>query len=246
MFIGMLKLKAAIVVVYASVFIFQRMNMILAGVIILYAAMFLVTPLAIHGSCRYRMSRTTWRGIRFGYRGNRKEFIINFTKWTLLTLVTVGIYGSWMTINLRKYVLGHIRFGNIECKYNGKGSELFFINLKGIIFSIFTLGIYAYWWQKNIFNYYYNISFHEKERSLKISASATAGGFFKLLVGNLLLVIFTLGFGFAWADVRTMRFVANNIKIEGDIDLNTVKQTEESYTDASGDDAADFFDIDIF
>ena len=32
----------------------------------------LLIPLAIHGSYRYRMSRTSWRGIRFGYRGNRK------------------------------------------------------------------------------------------------------------------------------------------------------------------------------
>ncbi|WP_410482280.1 DUF898 family protein [Riemerella anatipestifer] len=55
----------------------------------------MIIPFAIHGSFRYRMSRTSYRGIRFGYRGNRKEFIKKFLKWTLFTIVTFGIYAAW-------------------------------------------------------------------------------------------------------------------------------------------------------
>jgi uncharacterized membrane protein YjgN (DUF898 family) len=248
MFIGMLKLFGILIAIYALFALFHFVfHMPALGGLVLYLTMFLIMPLAIHGSFRYRMSRSTWRGIRFGYRGNRKELIINFIKWFFLTIITIGIYGSWMAINLKKYVFGHIRFGNVECKYSGNGKEFFFINLKGYIFTVLTLGIYLFWWEKNLFNYDYGkISFHENEKTLQFNATATAGGLFKLFVGNFFLIFFTLGFGFAWAQMRTMRFLVNNIKIDGNIDLNAIQQTEESYTDASGDDAADFFDIDLF
>jgi uncharacterized membrane protein YjgN (DUF898 family) len=78
--------------------------------ILFYAGIFTILPLAIHGSYRYRMSRISWRGIRFGYRGDRNELIQNFCKWIFFTIITIGIYGPWMAINLRKYLLGNVRF----------------------------------------------------------------------------------------------------------------------------------------
>lgn len=65
------------------------------------------------------------------------------------------------------------------------------------------------------------------------------------MVGNLLLVIFTLGLGTAWAEMRTLRFIWNNIKMEGNINLEEVYQTEDEYNDAFGEDLLDFFEIDI-
>jgi len=43
------------------------------GLLIVYLGYVVLIPIAIHGSIRYRMSRTSWCCIRFGYRGNRKE-----------------------------------------------------------------------------------------------------------------------------------------------------------------------------
>jgi len=59
------------------------------------------------------------------------------------------------------------------------------------------------------------------------------------------LFIFTLGFGYAWVATRTMTFVTKNIKLTGDIDLDTITQTEDDYNDATGDDMSDFLDIDF-
>src|SRR6266704_5624633 len=36
---------------------------------------FIFTPVAVVGSRRYRLSRTSWRGIRFSFRGNAWHFI---------------------------------------------------------------------------------------------------------------------------------------------------------------------------
>ena len=56
---------------------------------------------------------------------------------------------------------------------------------------------------------------------------------------------FTLGFGTAWADMRTQKFIFDNIKMEGNINIDEIHQTEEEYTNALGEDAMDFFEIDL-
>jgi uncharacterized membrane protein YjgN (DUF898 family) len=80
-------------------------------------------PLAIHGSYKYRMSRTSWRGVRFGYRGDRNEFVKLFLNG--FYTVTLGIYGSWFKMNLRSYVLSNIRFGDAEMNYDGDGGIIY-------------------------------------------------------------------------------------------------------------------------
>jgi len=247
MFFGFLKLIVIYILIMAlfGLFVYFLKSPIL-GLIILYLALFAIIPLAIHGAFRYRMSRTSWRGIRLGYRGEKKELILKFLKWTFFTVITFGIYSAWMSVNLRKYVIDHLRMGDIEGRYSADGIDLFLLNLKGYFLTIFTLGIYSFWWQKDLFAFYIdNISLHKEEQTIQLSSTATGGGFLKLTVLNFLIVIFTLGLGYAWAEIRTMRFVANNIKLNGDIDLELLQQTEENYTDAIGEGAADFFDIDL-
>jgi len=213
---------------------------------VLYAGLFAIMPFAIHGSYRYRMSRTSWRGIRFGYRGNRTELLKLFLKGIFLTVITFGIYGSWFSMKLRNYLIGKVRFGNLELEYDGHGDEFFVLNLKGYLLTLVTLGIYSFWWERDLFAYYVdNTSVHNGEQHIEMKSTATGGGFFKLDIVNMLIVVFTLGFGYAWAVTRTMNFVANHIEMEGDIDLDSVVQTEENFNDATGDDISDMLDIDF-
>jgi uncharacterized membrane protein YjgN (DUF898 family) len=57
--------------------------------------------------------------------------------------------------------------------------------------------------------------------------------------------VFTLGLGYAWVVTRTMEFTVSKIQMAGDIDLDSIQQTEESYRDATGEDMSDFLDIDF-
>jgi uncharacterized membrane protein YjgN (DUF898 family) len=247
MFFGFLKLILILVLIIAIYFSLAFLfKWFILGIFIFYLALFAIMPLAIHGAFRYRMSRTSWRGIRFGYRGEKKEFVLKFLKWMFLTIITLGLYGPWMAVNLRKYVIDRLRMGDIEGKYSAEGIDLFILNLKGYVFTVFTLGIYFFWWQRDLFAFYIdNISLHKDEKTIQLNSTATGGGFFKLIALNFLIVVFTLGLGYAWAEVRTMRFVVNNIKLTGDMDLSLLQQTEENYGDAMGEGIADFFDIDL-
>ncbi len=246
MFRGFIKVLLFYIVVMGAYFLLNFKQMPLLAALCLFSAIFVIYPLAIHGSYRYRMSRTSYRGIRFGYRGDRAELFKNCIKWALLTLVTFGIYGAWMDMNVRRYTHQNIRYGDVEFNNNCDGAEWFLLNLKGYFLTMITLGIYVFWWERDIFNYYINnMSIQKGEQKARCYSTATGSGFFKLLAGNLLIIIFTLGFGKAWADIRKQHFIWNNIKMNGNINLDKIRQTEEEYTDAFGEDAMDFFEIDL-
>jgi uncharacterized membrane protein YjgN (DUF898 family) len=246
LFKGFLKAILIIALLFGLFSLLFYFKFPILSIVVLYLGILALLPFAIHGSYRYRMSRTSWRGIRFGYRGDRKEFSLNFFKWLFLTIITFGIYSSWMSINMRKYILSNIRFGDIEFNSEGDGGDYFMLNLKGYLLSVCTLGIYAFWWQRDLFEYYINnLSMNKQDKEITLNSTVTGGGFFSLAIVNLFIIIGTLGIGYSWVVTRTMKYIFENIEMEGNIDLNFLLQTEENYKDATGEDVGDFLDMDF-
>ncbi len=243
MFIGFIKAIGILIVIYALFIIgFYSQNGLL--ILLAYLVLIAIIPVAIHGALRYRLSRTTWRGIHFGYEGDLKEFLKLFFKNILLTLVTLGFYSAWMEVNLHTYLQNNIRLGNARVKFEAEGSELFVIYLGGYFLSIITLGIYSFWWITNIHKFYINhTSIVQDDRESPVSTSITGWGFLKLSLLNVVIIIFTLGIGMAWVRVRVMRFYLENIQIDAAFDANALVQTEGDYKDATGDDLLSMMDI---
>ena len=71
------------------------------------------------------------------------------------------------------------------------------------------------------------------------------GDFFAVAIVNFLIVVFTFGLGFAWAEIRMINFITQNIWVEGNFDANNLNQTEQEFKDASGDDMLDMLDLDL-
>ncbi|MBV8253493.1 MAG: DUF898 domain-containing protein [Chitinophaga sp.] len=246
MFIGFLKVMGIFLAVGAIIGITAWLKVPFIGILVYLAVIIIIFPLAIHGANRYHWSRTTWRGIRFGYRGNRNELIKLFIKEMLLTIITIGIYGSWMVINIRNYVISNVRMGSGEFKYEGDGWDFFIMNIKGYLLTIVTLGIYAFWWQADIFRYYIDhLRLTHNGKEFNFRSTASGGAFAGLLIVNALLFFFTLGLGYAWVQTRTISFLMENVDIEGDLVLDELEQTEEEYKNAMGEDFADAFDLNI-
>ncbi|MGG7662637.1 YjgN family protein [Dyadobacter sp. BHUBP1] len=249
MFIGFIKAIGIFVVLYCILLggiATQKPTLMMIGLAVFYIGFLLLIPIAIHGALRYRASRSSWRGIHFGYRGDRKELLNTFIIGSIITLITFGIYGAWLIIELRKYIFKNLRFGNITFSYEGEGGAFFWLNIKGYFLTLLTLGIYAFWWVKDLFNYYVNnIRMYQGETRLAFRSTATAGGYFKLLIVNVLIIVLSLGLATPWAIVRTMQFVFSNIHIDGPLDVDAIIQTEADYTDATGEDLADMIDIGI-
>lgn len=249
MFIGFLKaigiFGALYLVLLATMWIGEPVYTA-AGLILFYVALLFLVPFAIHGMLRYRASRSSWRGVHLGYRGDRKEFIKMFIGGLLLTIITLGIYGPWFTIKVRKYVIENLRFGNVNFRYMGTGDEYFFIMLKGYFFTIFTLGVYSFWWARDLYNYYVeNLLAYQDQQKISFTSRATAGKYFSLIMGNLAIIILTLGIGTPWAVVRSLNFMFMNADIHGAFNPETLRQTEREYKDATAEDMADILDIDL-
>ncbi len=246
MFKGFIIAIAGLLVVFglafAIVYIFQSVLFIF----VVYLILFALIPFAIHGTLKYRMSRTTWRGIRFGYRGNRVELIQKFIGWALLTVVTFGIYAPWMNIKLRTYVVSNIRMGSAKFNFKGDGGSYFGLMVGGYLLTILTLGIYSFWWRRDIYAYHIDNSWLEhNDQKIKLKYTGTGGDFFVTDLLNLLTIVFTLGFGFPWAEVRKLNLMMNKIQMTGNIELDDLQQTEQDYKDAAGEDIGDLLNVDF-
>lgn len=88
MFKGYIKALGILALLY-GVFIYLYLNEYSAlALLVLYGSLVALIPIAIHGSYRYRMAKTSWKGIRFGYTGNMKELMGIFFKGILFTILT--------------------------------------------------------------------------------------------------------------------------------------------------------------
>jgi uncharacterized membrane protein YjgN (DUF898 family) len=249
MFKGFIKAIAAMAVLYILFFylwLSGKGALMVAGVIIFYAGMLCLLPLAIHGSNKYRLSRTSWRGIHFGYRGDLKEFFKLYMYHGFLSVITLGIYSSWFSVKMQQYIMGRTRFGNVEFRFSGDGFELFIIKLKGFFFSVLTLGIYLFWYMKQRVEFEIkSIKVIQDGKEINTRCTFTAGQIFEMVVVNYLIIIFTFGIGTGIAINRLMRKTFNNVEFDLAINPDLLVQTEAAYTDATGDDLADMLDASV-
>ncbi|GAO43458.1 YjgN family protein [Flavihumibacter petaseus] len=250
MFKGFIKAMLILLVFYAALIISMRFGedhpgWFLTGVLCFYLLFIVMMPFILHGSYRYRMAKSNWRGIRFGYVGERKVLVGIFLKGFFLTLITFGIYGAWFQVNLRRYMLSNVRIGNANFVYDADGMDFFLLNIKGYFLTIFTLGIYWFWWQRDLYRFFVNnLRLEQGEnKALFFNSRAEAVDFFELIVLNTLIVFLTLGLGTPWATTRTLNFVTRNMLINGYVAFDELEQAQEAYSDATGEEFSDLLDF---
>ncbi len=162
-----------------------------------------------------------------------------------LPLMLLMIYlTAYYKNNIYSITYGNLRLGSLKLNYKGKTSNLFGIYFgNGFLVSI-TFGVYYFWYKKNLYNFLIeNLHLKHNEEEHKVKSSITAGQVFKLEVGNILLLLFTLGIAYSWTYCRTARFIARNIIIPENINLDKINQTEKAYTDATGEELSDIMDL---
>ena len=70
------------------------------------------------------MSRTTWRGVRFGLDGSTWTYLKLASGWTLLSAITLGFAYLLMQIDLWRYQIRHTRIGSEIFKFEGNAKDL--------------------------------------------------------------------------------------------------------------------------
>ena len=225
-------------------------------------------PFAMVGSRRYRLSRSSWRGIRFSFRGRAKEFFWIFIRDSFLTGLTFLIYSPVMYHNFRQFFISRSYFGNRRFDYDGDVGEVFWLYVKGFLLTLLTLGIYSFWFSAETQRYYWQHTTFGAEPKpdgevgsldsagspgqlqgnpgvARFRSTITGGGMLVLGLTNFLLLLVSLGFAFPWVEVRTMRYIFENLHLEGPLDLEAIQQ-EAQEVSASGEGMAEYLDVGPF
>lgn len=164
-----------------------------------YLSLIVLIPFAIYGGWRYRVSRTSWRGIFFSFDGNLKEFIKLFIPQLLLTIITLGIYAPWMRVKLQKYLFSHTSIGDLKFDFHGKGVDLFVINIVGGLLSLITLYLYIPIYIKERFNFTINNTTLQDDHKRRAFVSTLENGeaWVTLIVNVLIMIVPIIALSFS-------------------------------------------------
>ncbi len=103
------------------------------------------------------------------------------------------------------------------------------------------LGIYCFLKAKRERFYWSNTHFD----TARFRSTLTVGQVFLVVVGNLLLLICTLGLAWPLTQVRSWRLRFENLRLEGKMDLEAIAQEAKLVPPATGEQFADFLDLDL-
>lgn len=249
------------------------------AILLVYAIVLVFIPLAMVGVRRYRLSRTSWREIRFSFRGRAAEFIRLYVGGWLLSAVTFGVYYPFFVVKRHAFMVSHSYFGNERFRFDGRGDDLFAIYglavlawmlglgaagvaallvvlvlslllplsppeqiAWGVGFAV-ALGLAAsvvawVWFDARRQRYFWD---HTSFGTARFHSTVTAGALLRLSLGNLLLLVGTLGLAWPWVTVRSVRFAFRYLTLEGPLDLAAIQQDAQVVT-ATGEGLAGFLD----
>ncbi len=228
-------------------------------------------PIAVISTRRYRLSRTSWRGVRFSFRGRVGEFVKLYVKGVLLSVLTLGTYYPYYQTERQAYLTSHSFLGNLPFGFRGKGSALIpcfattmFVAVLTVLI-VFTLPPPIFPWGGKSSSFAvlgsllltlliigplwvwftarkYQYFWNQTTLgSARFRSSVTVRPLLNLQVENLFLLLGTLGFAWPWVVVRNQSFYAKHLTLEGYVDLNAIEQAYE-YVNPIGEGLASFLD----
>ena len=153
----------------------------------------IVLPLAMVGARRYRLSRLSWRGIRFSFRGAAREFVKLFVLGSVLSSLTFGLYYPIFDVRRQAFMTEHSWFGNRRFRFDGRGRDMFAPFLVAMLLAIPTFGLVLLWYLARKRRYYWN---HTAIGEARFRCGVTGRALLWLYLGNLLLLVVSLGL--AW------------------------------------------------
>ncbi|MGH7399430.1 MAG: YjgN family protein, partial [Candidatus Rokuibacteriota bacterium] len=200
--------------------------------------LFVFFPIAMVGARRYRLSRTSWRGIRFSFRGRVWELMKIFILGTFLTGLTFGLYYPYFLVARQTFMVSHSYFGSERFAFDGLGRALFWPFVLSILLTVPTLGLCWVWYIARRRRYFWE---HTSFGSARFSCSVFGGALLGLWAVNVLLLGLTLGLAWPWVRVRNIHFAFRNLALLGPLDLARIQQ-EAQHVSAIGEGLSGFFD----
>jgi uncharacterized membrane protein YjgN (DUF898 family) len=195
-------------------------------------------PVAMVGARRYRLSRTSWRGIRFSFRGAAFEFVKIFVKGTFLTGLTFGLYYPFFVTRRQAFMISNSYFGNERFDFDGRGRELFGRFLLSVLLTLPTLGLCWVWFLAGKRRFFWE---HTTFGAARFGSTVTGAALLGLWIVNAILLVCTLGLAWPWVRARNINFAFRYLALDGSLDLERIRQQAQQAS-ATGEGLAGFLD----
>jgi uncharacterized membrane protein YjgN (DUF898 family) len=195
-------------------------------------------PVAVVGARRYRLSRTSWRGIRFAFRGPTLEFLKLFLGGALLTGLTLGFYyPTWLT-RRQAFLVSHSYFGSEPFHFDGGDRELRRPFLAAVLLFPLTFGLSWFWFKAARDRHFAR---HTSFGLARLHSTVTGRDLMLLKLTNGFLLLVTLGLAYPWNVARSLSVTYSWLSVRGPLELDAVVQRAQRVS-ATGEGLAGFFD----
>lgn len=202
------------------------------------ALVFVFFPVALVGARRYRLSRTSWRGVRFSFRGQVSELLKIFINGSFFTAVTLGFYTPFFLVHRQAFLVTHSYFGSEPFRFTGRGNDLLPPFVTAVLLTLPTVGLCWVWYVAEKRRYFWD---HTHLGAARFSCSVTGGGLLALWAVNVLLLVGTLGLAWPWVRTRSIHFAFRNLTLTGLLDLARIRQQAQRASGV-GEGLSGFFD----
>jgi uncharacterized membrane protein YjgN (DUF898 family) len=209
--------------------------------VLLWLLGLLLFPVAMVGARRYRLSRTSWRGIRFSFRGPVREFVRIFVVGSLLTSITLGIYYPVFVTRRQAFMISNAYFGSRRFGFDAKGRELIRPFLGMVLLFVPTLGLSWFWFSARRNRFFTG---HTTFGETRFRSTVTGGRLAWLQISNVVAIVLTLGLAWPWTVARVVRFYFRYLTLEGPLDVSNVYQDARAAS-ATGEGLAGLLDADF-
>ena len=200
-----------------------------------------VVPVAMVGARRYRLSRTSWRGIRFSFRGRVRDFVQLFVVGHVLSSMTLGLYYPVYITHRQKFMVSNAWFGSRKFDFDGRGRELVWPFARMILLFIPTLGLAWFWFSARRHRYFTD---HTRFGAARFHSTIAGGPLAWLSISNFVALVLTLGMAWPWTTARWFRFLNANLSLVGDLDLASIRQDAQAAS-ATGEALSGLLDADF-
>lgn len=93
--------------------------------IVIYPLFFFLWQVAAYRALRFRLTRTTWRGIRGNLSGSAFSFGLKATGYIFAMLFSLGLLVPWATARISTMMLDNVWFGDRKLSFSGSAKALY-------------------------------------------------------------------------------------------------------------------------
>lgn len=197
--------------------VLQRFGWVILGSFVTAITLGICYPIAINWLYGWEAKHTVINGRRLKFTGSGVGLLGTWIVCLLLTIVTLGIYGFYVPIKIRKWREANTFFEDeaigleeIAKLRNEKASyfdggfwQLFGWELLGDLITIFTFGICYPWAVKMLYSWEQR---HKVYNHRRCTFDGTAGGLFGTWLLCILLSVITLGIYTLWVPIKIKKW----------------------------------------